>query len=1408
MQSPSSHSAALPEGMEGLSPEQQRALLEKLLRAKATGETRFPMSHGQKGLWYSYRRDPQHTAFNVFLATRVRSNLDVKAFANSIDLILKRHPSLRTTFSDENGELLQTIHGDQSVDFEMIDLPSASDREIQDRIGAEVQQPFDLENGPLLRLKIFRISEEDHALLALTHHIVVDFWSLVLLMDEVRLAYAAISRGDEPELSEPSVNYREFVSEQENLIAGSRGQELGDYWHSQTDDATPVVEIPTDYVRPSRFTGRAGNVALTFPAGFGGRVASAARRFQATPFAVILSVIQEVVRRYSGEDAFFVGSPFSGRSAQKYEKTVGFFVNVVPLKADLRGECSFHELVRRNHATMLAALENEAYPIGKIVDDAGVARDPSRSPLFQISCTLEKAQLRQEAGRAGFLFPGRKQVRDFAGLRQESLYVPVPTCHYDIEFIFELTEDSLHGMLCYCSDLFTSDGATAIAQNFVQLFGSLLEHADQPLSQVPWADESFEHSRAKAHGARTEKGLHAEATQEGPSSVGRMIVDAASGRAEHTAFRFAGKSVSYGQLIGNAADLAKQISGACRSSDRTGMVVPILAQRGPEAFCAMLATHLAGYAFVPVDAATPSISIAEQIPILGANTVVCDGMGAASLATNCEAVTQIRMSGWPEKNVGQPPSAFNVNVERNAPAYIVYTSGSTGQPKGVVVDHPAVCNTLRWRKKDIPLDETDRVLMLLSHQFDAGLGIAWACLSQGATVVVPTDEQLRDPGQLIDLMCEEEVTVLPAPPSILSLIVEHPRFASVAHNLKYVWTGGEAMPPEFPQKIRSLTNARFFNFYGPTEAAIEATFCEVTDHDSRCPVPIGKAIDNVRAIVVDHLRRPVPDTVPGELAIAGAGLARGYLNDDSLTKARFVPVPGESESKMYLTGDRARMNARGEIEFLGRIDHQVKLRGYRIELGEVDAAMEAYQWVQRAAAKVVGEGNSAKLIGYVQLNEEVVESAELRESLRRFMSTRLAHYKLPSVIVFMPVLPMTSSGKVDRKRLPDDVALTPLDAAISPRTAIEKYIEEVWTGVLGVDRIGVNRNFFDAGGSSLQAAMVTTQMSETLKVDVPTNLLFDLADIVRVANTLVTLYPDELSSVFGIEQVESQHAIAAEHTAESRLQHPLLASFSDPHAGQDSPLRTCFFIHPPGGIVVCYRELALQLAQDLELVAIRGRGLHGRESLPETLEAMAAEYVDALLTYQPHGPYVLGGWSLGGLVAYEVAQQLIAKGEVVDRLLLLDTTIPEGSSLLVPQEEQVNVGLEYGIEMTLDQLGDLAPEDQLPFLWEHAKKLGVLDDDSSPEVVAKALQDLQELFHHHVSLARNYQLKPIDTKIVLYRPTEVPCKLQVREDRGWSFLCGSVQVHFVPGHHHSMVQPPHVNVLADQLRTDLGAVGS
>ncbi|MGI9471021.1 MAG: non-ribosomal peptide synthetase [Rubripirellula sp.] len=1383
-----------PEGLAELSAEQQRALLERLLQQRAKEDLCFPMSVQQQALWYDYRREPEAAAYNVFMPSRVRASIHLEALRKSIELLATRHACLRTTFDDQGGKLTQQVHDSLPPDFLVVDAEALDESEVRRRVIQECQRPFDLEKGPLLRLTLFRLREDDWILIAVSHHIVVDFWSLVLMLSDVAESYGAVSQGKTLALAVAPANYPQFVRQQQSILEGERGDELRRYWRHQVEDAASVIELPADYVRPERFTRRADVVTIQLSREITDQMAELAKRSGATFQASVLGALQTMIYRYTGQESFHIGSPFSGRLLREYEQTVGFFVNMLPLRADVSGDVTFTQLIQRAGKTLVDALQHEELPLAEIIREAGVPRDASRSPLFQVSCTFEKSHVREEQGRAGYLFPSNTQRKTIGGLEQESYSIPVQTCHYDIEFVFEKGESGLHGMLCYCRDLFARESMEAFGSLFEDLVTQLVTHPNRPLSEVSWKLDAEKNGAPKSENRVSTRAAQSPET-ETETWMLSQIKQVAERTPQQPAFKVGSETTTYGELDQQANAIAAALSA--RGIGR-GDYVPVVGDRGPNVIPAMLGVMRCGAAMVPIDATQPAVSPADLLQDTDARIVltehVDDWIAPADVSAPPEVLTVDALLQSAETSASE--SLPSGSPAANDLCYVIYTSGSSGRPKGVMVEHAAIDNTFQWRSELAPLGTDDRILILLSHQFDAGFGLIFGALVQGATLVW-SDQPSSDVDAIVDLMIRESMTVLPMIPALLTLIIDHPRFDR-CRSLRQVWTGGETMPPDLAQRLKRHRRIPLWNFYGPTEAAIESSAANVIDHDPRCPMPIGYPVSNTELLILDQHQRPLPATVPGEMAVCGPGLARGYLGRPGLTMDRF---PTRSDGRrVYLTGDRGRCRSDGMFEFFGRTDHQVKLGGYRIELEEIEQVLRGCASIADAAVAVINSA-SPYLVAYVSFADDA-SPASLAE-VRKDVATRLPSFKRPRHYEVLASLPKTTSGKIDRGLLPEVTYDEGDDESIvAPRTPLEVHLSQAWSEMLGLSTVGIYQDFFELGGTSLQAATMAARLSEDLEIHVPTSLLFDLADIARLAARLATLHPDEIAIRFGSESVAIYPK--GEDEDDSEAEHPLIATLKDESDVETlpNPPAPIFMVHPPGGIVVCYRELAQRCADGQAFYAIRSRGLHGEETLPETVQEMAADYIDAIRHVRPHGPYQLGGWSLGGMIAYEITQQLSAAGETVERLILLDTAIPEGASDLVPADQQSNAGLEYGIEMTLEELGALNPSEQLPILWEHAKSLGVLEEDAPAEVVERALQDLKHLFHHHADLVSKYKMLPCPVGILLFRPQEVPFEVKLCEDRGWGSLAPKVDVAVVPGHHHSMVQPPNV----DQIAARIGSI--
>jgi thioesterase domain-containing protein len=690
----------------------------------------------------------------------------------------------------------------------------------------------------------------------------------------------------------------------------------------------------------------------------------------------------------------------------------------------------------------------------------------------------------------------------------------------------------------------------------------------------------------------------------------------------------------------------------------------------------------------------------------------------------------------------------------------------------------------------LPIYVHDRVLFNMAYTFDPSLCIIFPTLAVGARIVLAAPGEEYDPHRLIERVLREGVTILESPPPILRLMVDDPLFAT-CRTLRWVCCGGEAMPRDLPRRLIDQLGVALYNLYGPTEAAVDTTWWTCCRDDPRPAVPIGRPIANTRVYVLDAKQRPVPPGVPGELYIGGAGLARGYLNDPAATAARFVPDPfvARPGARLYRTGDRCRWLSDGTLEFLGRLDDQVKVRSFRVELGEVEAALLSHPGVREAAVAAHTSAGETRLFAYVA--GHAASPPPTPQTLRHHLKQCLPDYMVPAGFVFLESLPRTTGGKVNRRALPPPPSeWTVTDRPyVAPRTPLEESLAGLWREVLRLDKVGIYDHFFELGGSSIQGAMLINRLQQLLGEPVYVVALFDAPTIDGLAHYLNEAFPGAVRRLFGPESLAAV-PVHPQRPRTNELVVPLQTEGS---------LSPWFMVHPPGGIVVCYQALAHRLGRERPFYGIRSRGLHGEgeDELSGRMEEMAAEYVAAVRAIQPQGPYYLGGWSAGGLVALEMAQQLLVAGEKTALLALLDTTPPTQAGS-APEHE--SSGQEYGLDLSLDELARLGPDEQLPYLWQHALKLGLIEPEVPLAVAEQVLHELKRLFHRHMVLANEYVARPYPGRVTLLRPSDAPLAVATSRDRGWGKLAAAVDVRFVPGQHHSMVKEPHVQMLARVLQ--------
>jgi amino acid adenylation domain-containing protein len=1022
-----------------LSPE-KRALLERRLGGIPRREDTFPLSAMQQRLWFLDQLQPHNPAYVIPAAVRIEGDLDPAVLRAVVAEIVRRHESLRTTFATRDGRPVQVVARPGPLDLPEENLgpadPTALAAEIGPRMASHLAEPFDLATGPLLRLRLLHLGRHEHVLLVAMHHIISDGWSLAILVSELAHLYDAFAAGRPSSLPDLPVQYGDFAAWERRPDRGAHPADIN-HWRDRLAGAPPMLGLPTDRPRPPVQTYAGASVPVDLPAPLMRQLATVAQRHGATTFMALLAAFQVLLHRHSNSDDIVVGVPLANRSRKEVEPLIGFFVNTLPVRVDLSGDPSLLDVLARVREACVATYSHQGVTFDQLVEQLRPDRDLSRPPIFGVSFSYQSAPL---------------PTFEVAGLRLSRLSLPSTTARYDLELQCFDDDGGLSGWFEYNRDLFDEPTVAGMVHQFGLLVQAMATGPDQVADRVALVDD----------------GERRDSRERGPDREwpGRgLIHQCVRAQAERTpdapALRFEGTRLDYFTVDRRANQLAHRLRSMGVGRD---VLVGVCMQRCPELVIALLAILKAGGAYVPLDPGYPAARLEFMLRDSGITTVlthrpVLDRVPLTPADALCVDELGAELSA-------QPSTDPDVDVDGDDLAYVIYTSGSTGRPKGAMNVHAAIRNRLLWMQDQFGLGGTDVVLQKTPMSFDVSVWEFFWPLMTGACLVLARPDGHRDSRYLIDTIRSERVTTVHFVPSMLRILLREPDVEACT-GLRRVICSGEALPRDLQEEFFHRSPAELHNLYGPTEAAVDVTHWACRrDGDAR-PVPIGLPIANTQIHVLDRFLQPVPVGVPGELCIAGRNLARGYLNRPELTADRFVahpldPAPG---ARVYRTGDLARYRADGALEYLGRLDHQVKLRGLRIELGEIEAALADHPDV--AAAIVTAHEHldgDTRLIAYTSGDRDPGTAA-----LIAHLTQRLPDYMVPAAFVHMPSFPLSPNGKVDRMALPAPPSARPELATPyeAPRDQLERSIGGAWARVLGLPQVGINDNFFELGGHSL-----------------------------------------------------------------------------------------------------------------------------------------------------------------------------------------------------------------------------------------------------------------------------------------------------------------------------------------------------
>jgi amino acid adenylation domain-containing protein len=1316
----------------------------------------LPLSLAQQRLWFLDQLEGAGSAYHMPVALRLYGSLNEAALLQSLHHIVQRHEGLRaffTTQGDEPAVMLREPWTPVVVE----DLSSLAgdehEAEMLRRVREEATQPFDLARGPLFRSRLLRLDAQQHVIVVNMHHIVSDGWSLGILVAEWGKLYNALAAGTDAQLPALPVQYADYAQWQRSYLSGERLQRQLDYWRGRMAGAPALLELPTDRPRPAIQTFAGCSLAFALD----NTLATALRRFadeaQVSLYMLLLAAFGILLSRYSGQTDIVIGSPTANRSRKEIEGLIGFFMNTIVMRLAVDPVQRFDDYLAQVRQLALQAYAHQDVSFEQLVEKLRPQRNLSYSPLFQVMFSLQSAPA---------------TIPALTGLEVKEITLQQPIAKYDLTLAITDRNGVLNGMFEFATDLFDAATIERMAANFQTLLGNIVAASPGTLAQLPLLSNPERqllltdwNATQKVHGGcATLHGLFEAQVARTPTAI---AVQARDGR------------LSYTELDARAEAVANRLR-ACGVG--SGGMVGLCLRRTLDLPVALLAILKTGNAYVPLDPDYPAERIRyvlqdAAVGVLLTQTVLADALSSADYAVVCVDAPQtdaaVRLA---------PADREKIASSKAALAYVIYTSGSTGRPKGVMISHLAAVNFIESMQREPGMTAHDTLLAVTTISFDIAVLELYLPLSVGARIVLADEAMTRDAAALMQTLIDEHITLMQATPATWRLLLA--AGWAGAPQLK-ILCGGEALPASLGEVLLGRC-ASLWNMYGPTETTVWSTLRRVDPDDTaRATVPIGHPIGNTRIYILDALQQPQPIGVSGELFIAGEGVAEGYLGRPDLTAERFLVDPFMLGGRMYWTGDRARYLADGRIEFLGRGDQQIKVRGYRVELGEIEHVL-----AQQPGVTVCAIGLDQNSQGEARLVAYYVGAQADRQMLRQALRDVLPDYMVPSLFVALEQLPLTPNGKIDRKalRVPDDALRVDVNERVLSRDATELALSRVWEEVLHVAPIGIHDNFFDLGGHSLVAVRLMARVAQQFGRTLPLASLFQAASVAAMARLLRDPNaPYTGSSLVTVRQGPMEQSL--------------------------------YCVAGAGGNVVYLNELAAAWAPHGAFFALQPPGLDGHTPILESVEELAAHYIKTIVNEQGEAPRRLAGHSFGGLVAFEMARQLIAADEPVEALILLDTPAPQyfeptgrdwSDAQWLAQVSQIASHM-YGVEtgFHVEELSTLPAAQQ--FACVHARLIatGVLPEGTPLEFFRGFVDVYKANLRARYEVSVTNPIPDFPRTLLLRSANEQPEHLvaataqpvRASDDFGWNpYLPEPVRSVVVPGDHLTMLHTPATTAVA------------
>ncbi len=1327
----------------------------------------LPLSFSQQRLWFLDQIEPNSSSYNIPEAMELVGSLNLPAFQQALDAIVAQHEVIRTTYVTVNGNPIQVINPPSPIALEIIDLqqvhPTEQSAQVQQYLHQASHKPFKLATDLMLRCCLLQLAPDKHIFLATMHHIASDAWSMGLFWQQLGQVYNAIAQHQPHPLTPLPIQYADYAVWQREWLSSTVLAQQLDYWKHQLAHVNPILELPTDYPRPATQTYAGAITSIDLSPQLTTDLKALCRQESTTLFMTLLAAFQLLMSRHSGQEDFIIASPIAGRNRTEVEQSIGFFINTLLLTADLSGNPSFQALLKRVREVALGAYSHQDVPFEKLIEELNPRRDLSRNPLFQVLFNLLNTE---------------DISLNLTGLTATPVTISEVNSKFDVTLYVKEVDSKIHLDLAYNTDLFAPARMQEMLDQFEYLLCQIVANPSLPIQSyslvTPAAQTLLPDSRVAL-------------PQPIYPPITTTIIDWAIRTPTQPAIVQADRAWTYQELVIAAQDIAQSL----RSNQlEIGDAVAVSGGRSFGLIASMLGVLMSGGVLVNI---FPTLPVARQKLIL-ATTQTKYFLAAGELPLIAD------LRGDQIQIFDVHPDTAKITTDRShqaiasdlatpllpidAAAYIFFTSGTTGTPKGVLGTHQGLAHFLAWQRETFAVTPADRAAQLTGISFDVVMRDIFLPLTSGATLCMPAVTEDLTAGKVLPWLERHQITLLHTVPTIIqSWLLTVPPGVSLP-KLRQIFFAGEPLTDTLIQNWRDTfpLAGEIVNLYGPTETTLAKCYYRVPAQLRAGVQPVGITLPATQALVVKPDRQLCGIGEAGEIAIRTPFRAKGYINATAADQLRFAPNPDRStpDDLIYYTGDRGRYLPSGSLEILGRIDQQIKIAGVRIEPGEIAALLDRHPQIKTTViiAREDIPGDKRLVAYYVATDAQPIPASDLRQ----FLSQELPGYMVPSAFIILAALPLTPNGKIDRRALPAPTQESaPNQTFLPPRDEFEIQLTKIWERVLGVRSISITDNFFELGGHSLLAIRLFSEIEQVWGKHLPLAILFQAQTVEELA---VFLRPKQATKVKPWKSLVRMKS-------------------GDP---TKPPL---FFIHAIWGNILFYRNFSPYLETDRPIYGLQAQGLDGNQKPLTSIVEMATNYINEIQSVQPQGPYLLLGFSFGGLIAFEIAQQLHNRGQEIQLLALVD---PSSPNLRQSDSDVSKISQTSLLKKTATHLWtllSLSVADKMEYVWERlCWNLTIGNINIIYKAYLRYVKGAENELRLIEIAQANYQAKigyiptPYPGKITLLKAEDSGIGSEYNAESEWKLLTNvGIDVESLPGSHAGIVQEPNVRVLCAKLNT-------